>query len=551
MKKDWNILTYNHALKNAIEHNGKAISSSVLSSLFQEGLKKHEIKKIMPLIEEAMKKVNIMTHEQQLHDYNQISSKLKPKKREEKKARHKIKKVGKVITRLAPEPSKYNHIGHALSFILNYIYAKENKGKCYLRFEDTNPEKESQEYVNSMKEDILNYLGIKPNQIKFVSDDMIKLYGYADKLVKSKNAYVCFCLREKIKELREKGIECSCREKDEKQNMIEWQRMKRGIYAEGEATLRIRGDMQNMNYVMRDSVIFRIVSKEHFRQKNKYSAWPMYDFYNPIEDSVMGVTHVLRSNEFEVRTELHNYLKKLLNLKNQEIIQYGRFNVIGTTTKGREILELIKSGKYLGWDDPRLVTLVALKRRGIVKETFYELANQIGMSKNEAHIDFNMIASINRKIIDKKSNRYSFILDPVIIEIKNIPKIKDISIKLHPEGKKSRKVKIGNKIIISKEDLNKNIGKEIRLMHLYNIKVGKNKSKFTSIENKDIPKINWVSKFIKAKILMDDGNWKEGYADEGIKKLKKGEIIQFERFGFVRFDNINKKKEYEFYFAHR
>ncbi|MEM3405970.1 MAG: glutamate--tRNA ligase [Candidatus Pacearchaeota archaeon] len=555
-KENWEELIYAYALKNAIEHNGKAISNFVLSPLFQHGLKKDKIKEIFLKIEEIVKKVNSLSEEEQIHEFNKISNKITKINKKEKKEKdilRKIKKKNKkIVTRIAPEPSKFCHIGHALSFLLNYLYAKENKGKCYLRFEDTNPDKESQEYVEAMKEDIINYLGIKPDKITFVSDDMLKLYKYAEELIKKEKAYVCFCPRDKIKNLRKLGVECSCRKKNKRQNLIEWRRMIKGIYKEGEATLRAIGDMQSLNYVMRDPVLFRIVEKEHFKQKNKYAAWPTYDFYNPIEDSLMNITHVLRSNEFEVRAEFHDYLRKILNLKKPEIIQYGRFNVIGAITKGREILELIKSKKYIGWDDPRLVTLKALRRRGIVKETFYELIKQIGLEKKQANIDFNIIAAINRKIIDKKAKRYSFVANPISLKIENKPNIKEIEVKIHPEKKEKRKIKIKENIFISQEDYEKYLEKEVRLMHLYNIRIEKEKAIFTSLENKEeLPKINWVSEFVKAKVLMDNAEWVNGYASSDIKKLKKNEIIQFERFGFVRFDNINKNKEYEFWFAHR
>ena len=277
----------------------------------------------------------------------------------------------------------------------------------------------------------------------------------------------------------------------------------------------------------------------------------MYDFYNSIEDSVMGVTLILRSNEFDLRVELQDYIKDLLNLKKQTVVQYGRFNVIDFTTKGREIRDLIASKEYNGWDDPRLMTLKALKRRGIVKEAIYELTKQVGLSKNQVNLEFDMIASINRKIIDKDANRYSFVQSPVEIKIKNAPKIKSISIPIHPDKKETRTIKV-NKIFISENDYKQYKEKEIRLLHLYNIKLhGKNHAaEFTSLENKDIQKINWVSSGVKTEILMPNGKITEGIAETTIKTLKNSEILQFERFGFVKLDQKTKTK-YKFWFAHK
>ncbi len=166
--------------------------------------------------------------------------------------------------------------------------------------------------------DGLDYIGIKPDEIRFASDDMELLYSYAERLIDENKAYVCFCDRDKIAKLRAEGKECGCREKNSGNNKEEWRKMLEGKYQEGECVLRLKGDMKSKNFVMRDPVIFRIIKQNHFRQKNKYVVWPMYDFENSIEDSIMGITHILRSNEFgNMRIELQNYIKDLLKLSKQ------------------------------------------------------------------------------------------------------------------------------------------------------------------------------------------------------------------------------------------
>jgi len=552
MKFDNEIKAY--ALRNALEY-GKADPGKILTKLFQHGLDKKDIKAIMPKVQELTKEINSLSKEEKEKLFLSLKKYVIEHEEKEKTLPDlDLKGLKNVVTRLAPEPSKYNHLGHALTFLLNYIYAKKYKGKCFLRFEDTNPEKVSQEYVDAMTSDVLDYLEIKPEGIRYVSDDMSLLYDYAEKLIKMNKAYMCFCDRDKMQDLRHKGLECECRKRKDSENLKEWQSFLKGKYTKGEAVLRIKGDMKSENHVMRDSVIFRASEAKHYKYKDKYKVWPMYDFYNPIEDSLMGITLILRSNEFDLRVQLQDYIKDLLGLQKQVIIQYGRFNVIDFTTKGREIRELVEKGELIGWDDPRLITLRALKRRGITKEAIYELLNQLGLAKHQVNLDFDMIASINRKIIDKTSDRYSFISNPVELDIKDSPKIKETEVLIHPDKNEKRKVKV-NKIFISGEDADKNKGKEIRLLHLFNIKLDKTgKAVFTSLENKNIDKINWVSNSVKAKILMPDGSWIEGLADSAIKDLKIGSLIQFERFGFCRLDNISKKgKEqvYEFWFAHK
>lgn len=540
-----------YALRNAIEY-GKAEAGRILPKLFQHGLAKDKIKEVMPEILEVVKEINAMNSGERIKKFENYKKYVVEHEEKEKELPEiDVSDLKKVVTRIPPEPSKYNHLGHAITFLLSYLYAKKYKGKCLLRFEDANPEKVAEEYVDAMKEDVLKYLEIKVDAIRFVSDDIKKFYSYGEKMIKQGDAFICFCNREKMQDLRHKGIECECRQFPIKIHMKRWKAFLKGEFKEGEATMRLKSNMQNLNQVMRDPVLFRRIDAKHYRQGNKYKIWPMYDFYNPIEEHLMGVTLILRSNEFDTRIELQDHIKDLLKLNKQKIIQYGRFNVEGFTTKGREIRELIESGEYIGWDDPRLITLRALKRRGITKEAIYELTNQVGLSKHPVNLTFDMIASINRKIIDKTANRYSFAYEPIKLEIKNKPVLEKISVPIHPDKKEMRKINV-KEIFISKNDAESLKGKEIRLIHLYNIKLEdeKGKSSFTSVENKDIQKIQWVSNGVKCKVLMPDGKWIEGIGEKALENLKKDEMVQFERFGFVKFDR-KEKDSYEFWFAHK
>ena len=537
-----------YALRNIIEY-GKTTPENVLPKLFQHGLDKKDIGKVMPEITKAVSEISALSPEKRIQEFEKFKDYIKEREEKEKTLPELPNVKGMVITRLPPEPSKYLHIGHAISFVLNYIYAKRYNGRCLLRFEDANPEKVSQEYVDAILDDIKNYLDIKFDDLRFVSDDLPLLYDYAEKLINKEKAYMCFCSREIMQDFRHKGKECECRKNKEDKNLKEWKNFLKGDYMKGEAILRIKGDMQSKNHVMRDSVIFRAVAEKHFRHGAKYKVWPMYDFYNPIEDSLMGVTHVLRSNEFEQRVELQDYIKEALGLKKQTIIQYGRFNVIDATTKGREIRELIESGELIGWDDPRLVTLRALKRRGIKKEVIYALVNEVGLSKYAVNLDFNMIAAISRKLLDKSTERYYFVKAPKKLSLSSGIKIKEVKIKIHPDKEEYRVVKVGKDIFISQEDFNNFKGKEVRLMNLFNVRLGE-KSEILNSDNMKVQKIQWVSSGFKAKILMDDGKFIEGLVEDGIKRLKNSEIVQLERFGFVKLDK-KEKEEYEFWFTHK
>ncbi|MDP3882110.1 MAG: glutamate--tRNA ligase [Nanoarchaeota archaeon] len=553
--KDFSREIWAYALRNAIDF-GKVDAGKILPKLFQHGLDKKDIRKIMPEIQKIAGEVNKLSAGEREKEFEKYGEFVKEKEEKEEGLPELEEAVeGKVVTRLAPEPSKYNHIGHALVFLIQYLYAKKYKGKCILRFDDTNPEKSALEYYRSMKED-LAWLGIKWDMEILASNDMARMYKLAEKLINQGDAFVCSCAQEDMKELRDKMKACKCRKNSKEDNLGEWKLMLSGKFKEGDRILRLKGDMKSKNGVMRDPVIFRISYSSHFIQKDKYCVWPMYDFESSVKDSLDGITHVIRSKEFELRAELHANIVKLLGMKPPIIREIGRYQITGAETQGRVIREMIEKGEIKGWDDPRLVTVKALRRRGFVPEMFQELAQTVGLSKSSGRIDPTVLAATNRKIIDQRAARYSFIADPVELEITGTPAMKEIEVLLHPDKDEKRKVKIGHEFFISKEDFENLKGKEIRLLHLYNIKLGskvvkgKVKCEFTSSDVKDIPKINWVSFGVKARVFMPDGKWVSGVVDEGVWDLKPGAIIQFERFGFVRFDGIHNHL-YEFWFAHK
>lgn len=556
-----------YALQNAINFNGKAQVSAVLGKVISESPElKKDIKRVIVKVKKIVDNVNKLSVDEQKNKLKKLAPELLEKKKKVKKELPELKNAvkGKVITRIPPEPSKYNHIGHALSFLINYLYAKKYKGKCILRFEDTNPETSKQEYVDAMKKDVLDYLDIKPHKTIFISDDLPKLYKYAEELIKKENAYVCFCEKQRMRDLRARGVACKCRNASVDANLNDWKNMLHKKFKQGEATLRLKGDLESNNMVMRDPVLFRINYTQHYRQKNKFCVWPTYDFANALEDSLYGVTHILRSAEFgTMRVELQNYIKDLLRLRKQTIIQYGRFNVEGAVTQGRIIREMIKKKKVIGWDDPRLVTLRALKRRGIAKETFYELAVEVGTSPAPTHIDFSVIAAINRKVLDPKCNRYFFVKDPKLITIKDAPKLKEkVKIALHPDFPRRgfRKFDVvDNKFYISNDDFkNFKNNKLYRLMECLNFKKIKNNFVFDSKEVETYRKkgtmiMHWLpaqKNLFKVEVVMPDAKRVKGLGEPLMKKIKVGEIIQAERFGFTKLDKKQKDKLI-FWYAHK
>src|SRR3989338_3466759 len=469
-------LILKYALQNSVKFDGKPNIGAVIGKLISEDAAlKTKIAEVQKEIKKTIAEISKLTVEQQLAKLQEIAPELLEKKEKKKRELPELPgavegKIKDFVTRIPPEPSKYAHIGHALSFLLNYMYAKKYNGRCIMRFEDTNPETCKQEYVDAMIEDVTKYLEIKPDRIFKVSEDMEKFYEFAEKLVALGNAYVCFCARENMQELRHNGKECSCRNKKNAENLEAWHEMLAGNYEDGVCVLRLKGDMEALNHVMRDPVLFRISRQKHYSLGEKYFVWPMYDFENAVEDSLSNTTHILRSNEFgSMRVELQDYIKKLLGFSNQINVEYGRFAINGTTTKGREIRDLIEKKEVAGWDDPRLVTLKAMKRRGFLKETFYELAVEVGLTPSPTNLDWSIVESVNRKFLDPAVNRYFFIEEPVEIKIENSPN-QEVELNLHPENKKGgRKFSTHDLFYVAKRDFEELIsGGLYRLMDCAN-----------------------------------------------------------------------------------
>ncbi|MFT4325964.1 MAG: glutamate--tRNA ligase [Candidatus Woesearchaeota archaeon] len=551
------------ALENALKFNGKANPGAVVGKVIAlDASLKQNMKDVSVVIRDVIADIE----KKSLDEQKQLLLELNPdfeKEQQAKKQENKEKRsdlpelknavMGKVVTRIAPEPSKYNHIGHAVSFLLNYMYAVKYEGSCVLRFDDTNPEKESQEFVDAMQDDVLSYLGIKPAKVVFASDFNEELITDAETLIAEGKAYTCNQTQEEMSLGRRNMTDSPSRSKSVETVQEEWELMKQG---KGDFVLRLKIDMQHKNAVMRDPVIFRIIDTPHYRQNTKYKVWPMYDFESSMLEGKLGITHAMRSNEFESRIELQHYIQDLFGYAHTEIKQYARFNVINADTQGRVIREKIESGVYIGWDDPRLVTLRALKRRGIVKESYYELAKVLGMSNTNSELDFSLIASINRKILDKTAKRFFFIAKPIEVTIEGAPQL-DITLKMHPDqGLGERSFSLGTTYLLEEKDAKLVFdNKRIRFIDAITVKgttfEGLSYDKQTDAIVHFLP--SDTTQIIDVEILMPDNTITKGYAEKNIEKLSVGEVVQFQRFGFCRLDAVlekDGKKVYAFWYTH-
>jgi glutamyl-tRNA synthetase len=439
------------------------------------------------------------------------------------------------------------------------MFAQKHKGKCVMRFEDTNPAKSAQEFVDSIREDV-EWLDIKPNSEVIMSDLMPEFYAVGEKLISEGQAYACFCSGEDMKELRHEGKECVHRNVPAEDNMKVWNDMKDRKYEQGEVIIRLKGDMSSNNGTMRDPVLFRIDYAEHYKYGDDYVVWPLYDMASVVSEEKNGVTHVLRSTEFTLRAELHDYIRKLLGYRNLEIFEFGRFNVRGYSTKGRETRELIESGELMGWDDPRLMTMKALKRRGILPDTIKDLVFDIGFKRDDANIDFTRIANINRTKIDKEVNRYFFVKDPVGVTVKDAPE-KDCHLALHPEHPErgTRIMKSKDLFLIAQDDFDSmQDGNLYRLMECLNLVKEGSSFKFDSQDVEAYRKsgagiMHWLpddDSILDVEVVMPDATIVSGKGEPTMKTLKVGDIVQLERFGFCRVDALEGSK-ITFWYTHK
>jgi len=550
-----------YALQNAVRYSGKANAGAVMGKVLAENPNlRNKTKELSKEIKAIIKEVNKLSKKDQEEKLKNLDPNLLEKKEKEEKGIFeflKIKENENIITAFPPEPSKYPHIGHAKAILLNYGLAKKYNGGFILRFEDTNPKLAEKEFYKIHLENY-KWLGINADEITYASDYMEDFYKHAEQLIKNNFAYVCSCPQEVVKEKRFKGEECHCRYILAEENMKRWQKMFKA--KEGKYILRLKVYMQHKNASMRDPAMIRILDHKHPRTGKKYRLWPTYDFENAVTDGIQQITHRLRSKEFEMRNELQRHIQSRLKFKETKIYEFARFNLEGVESSGRIIREKIEKKELIGWNDPSLSTLVALKRRGFLPQAIRDFVLSTGITKAEAVLTWDDLIMHNKRLLDPECNRYFFTEDPKEIKIEKAPE-QGVALKLHPEftERGTRKLKTKDKFYIENKDYKELKDNELyRLMGCLNFTKKKGKFVFHSLEYEKYKKqgdkiIHWLPKqkeLAKVEILMPDKEIKKGLGEPLLKKLEIGTEIQFERFGFCHLDKKEKNK-LEFWFTHK
>ena len=394
---------------------------------------------------------------------------------------------GKVHTRFPPEPNGYLHIGHAKSICLNYGIAEHYKGKFNLRFDDTNPEKEAQEYVDSIVEDV-KWLGADfGDNVLFASDYFEQMYLLAVELIKKGKAYVCDLNAEEIRasrgSLTEPGKKGPYRDRSIEENLNLFERMKNGEFPNGAKTLRAKIDMASPNFNMRDPIMYRIVHAEHHRTGNKWCIYPTYDWAHGNEDSIEGITHSICTLEFENHRPLYDWFLDQLGVHHPQQIEFARLNLNFTVMSKRKLLQLVREKYVDDWDDPRMPTISAYKRRGYTPEAIRNFAEIVGVAKRDALTDISLLEFAIRDDLNKHTQRVMAVLKPLKVIITNYPdgKIEELEAVNNPEDPSmgSRHVPFSKEIYIEQNDFMENPpkgfhrlihGGEVRLRYAYIIK---------------------------------------------------------------------------------
>ena len=392
---------------------------------------------------------------------------------------------GRVHTRFPPEPNGYLHIGHAKSICLNFGLGEEYKGLTNLRFDDTNPEKEDVEYVNSIKEDV-EWLGFHwDGDVRYASDYFGKMYDYAKKLITLGKAYVDDQTAEEIRQTRgdfsTPGTNSPYRDRSVEENLALFEDMKAGKYGDGEKVLRAKIDMAHPNIVMRDPVLYRIVNAEHHNTGSEWKIYPMYDFAHPIEDAIERITHSICTLEFEVHRPLYDWvLEDWEDTEKPRQIEFARLNVTKMVMSKRKLRALVEAGLVSGWDDPRMPTISGLRRRGYTPEAIRDFCDRIGVAKADSTVDIALLEFCIREDLKLKAPRPMVVIDPVKVIIDNYPEgqTEPCVVENNPENEElgSREVMFGREIYIERADFMEEPvkkffrlapGKEVRLKGAY------------------------------------------------------------------------------------
>ncbi|MDH7564610.1 MAG: glutamate--tRNA ligase [Candidatus Bathyarchaeota archaeon] len=560
------------ALLNAVKHDGKAQVGPVIGKILGEKAElRNKVKEATALVSSVLREINSLPLDEQkrIVEAEWPEALVKEKVEEEKRlpSLPNVEKYPMIVTRFSPNPDCVIHLGSARAIILCYEYAKMYHGKFIVRFEDTDPKVKRPvlAFYDRIRED-LAWLGCKPDEEYIQSDRIPLYYEFAEKMLADGNAYVCTCDSEVFRKRILQNKPCGCRNQPPEEHLARWQRMLAGGYEQGEVVVRVKTDLNHPNPAVRDWPALRLIDIEkypHPRVGTKYRVWPLYNLACGVDDHLMGVSHIIRGKEHLTNQVRQEYMYRHLGWKYPDAIHYGRLKITGAILSKSKIVQGMREGLYNDWDDPRLATFAALRRRGFLPAAIKKMIIDIGPKTSDVTLSWENLNAYNRKLLDPTSDRYFFVQEPIELTVKDIPRKFTVSLRLHPQHPErgSREYMIAPegkaglaRFWVARRDVDASkINTTIRLMELFNINIKKAnvysaEASFTSESYEDARKtkaqlIHWVpiGEDVPCNIVMPDATVVEGIAEKACLRLKPGDIIQFERFGFVRIDRGNGK----------
>lgn len=556
------LLIKKYALQNAVKYNRTPQAGAVMGRVMSSPELRSRAKEIASLVGDVLDEINEMSPDSWEEELEKLAPELiaeLKEKKEPEKGLPPLEINGALVMRFAPNPNGPPTIGSARGIVVNSEYTKKYKGKLIIRFDDTDPAtKRPLLLAYGWYIEDCEWLGAKPDEVVIASDRVPRYYEVAEELIQKDGAYVCFCEQEAFKALKDAKKACPHREQGVEKNLEFWHKMISGDYKEQEAVLRIKTDIQHKDPAIRDWVAFRIIKTPHPRVGDRYCVWPLLDFESAVEDHLLGTTHIIRGKDLADSEKRQRYVYRYMGWTYPKTLHWGRvqiheFGKLSTSGLKKAIAE----GVYTGWDDPRVPTIRALRRRGIMPEALRKFMLDLGLGETDISLSMDTLYAENRKLIDPVANRYFFVWNPVEMEIEGAePRIAKAP--LHPAKKEMREIPVGTRVLVCRDDVeNLKVGERLRLKDLYNIEItsiSPLKAKFIGTDMDLVKKekariIHWVPPDgIKVKVLSPDGEY-TGVGERGVEK-ELDKVVQFERFGFVRIDGVGGDGVVA-YFTHR
>jgi glutamyl-tRNA synthetase len=567
------------ALLNAIRHDGKAEAGAVIGRLLgahpELRQKAAEVRVLATRVVDQVNAMSLADQEKVIQEnWPEELAKEKPKSERGLPPLPNVDKYPNIVTRFSPNPDSVLHLGNARAVILSHDYARKYNGRFILRYEDTDPrlKKAALQYYDLIGAD-LKWLECDWDEEYYQSDRLELYYQYAEELIRKGDAYVCECASEAFKQLVESGRACPCRALTADENLTRWKGMLSGEYDEGEVVLRVKTELDHPNPAVRDWPALRVIDTAeypHPRVGSKYRVWPLYNMACGVDDHVMRISHVIRGKEHLTNMERQKYLYKYLGWVYPDAIHYGRLHVVGMDLSKSKMMRALEEGVYKDLSDPRLGTLMALRRRGITPQALRGVVYEVGPRPVDATISLENLYAANRKIIDPTARRFFFIDKPVLVSVSGVKSSRTVKVPSHPEHPEmgTRELTIDardgtSRLLLSKTDLGiLKPGVVVRLMELFNLKVVRVAPESITAEfhsethaearKVNAPLIHWLPEGhnCRATVVMPTAERIDGPGEPALTTCHVDEVIQLVRFGFGRVDAAT-QDSIVIYFAHQ